>query len=160
MLRGNKFTRQKVPNTYKKNIEDGTLTFRSKWEVEFASFLDNHRHVRKWKMDFPFPYFDQYVSKKNATYYIDFKVHFHDGLIVLFEVKPISSLTEKVKTKSMRYKKIHTHNYLKNISKFDSVVNFCKKSKQKFFLVQKDKKKFQFFTWDAKSHRVFPVNEG
>lgn len=158
MLRGNRFTKQKVSNNYKKNKENHFLVFRSKWEVDFANFLDNHKHVKNWRFDFPFPYFDAFVTKRKATYYIDFKVEFNEGTTALFEIKPVSQLKERIKTKSMRYKKIHTYNYLKNISKFDAVVNFCKKSGQKFYLVQREGNKFGFYKWNEKKHIPVKIN--
>ncbi len=147
-----KFTKTKVLNRFSKNKSNTYLTFRSKWEYTFAIYLENSKGVKSWKFDFPFKYYDQYVTKKNTVYYIDFLVEMIDGTKVFFEVKPVSTLTEKVNTKSLKYKKIHTHNYLKNLSKFDSVVRYCQKSKMKFYLVDGSRKSFRYYRWDSSKH--------
>lgn len=147
MPKGNKFRRQKVCNHYNKNTKNAFLIFRSQWEVAFADFLEANKNIKSWEFDFKIMYFDKYVSQKPKPYYVDFRAEFHDGRIVFFEIKPISSLQERVKTKSMRYKKIHNHNYLKNISKFESMVSFCLKSKATFYIVEKKQNKFYYYRW-------------
>lgn len=141
-------------NTYNKNKFQKKICFRSKWEIAFANYIDNHPRVKEWRQDFPFRYYDQFVTKKLTVYYIDFHIIMDTGQNILIEIKPISTLNESVRTKSLRYKKIHEHNYLKNLSKFDSVNQYCRKNKWKFFLVEKTKQNFNYYVWDDKLHKA------
>ena len=153
-----KFKTYWTNNNYKKNKTQSKMCFRSKWEISFANYLDSNDRVVEWKQDFAFKYLDAFVTKKIKTYYIDFKVKFKSGSIIFFEVKPIKSLQERVKTKSIKYKLIHKRNYLLNISKFDSVNSFCKRSKSEFILVEQSRdKKFNFYRWNSKNHTVSKI---
>ena len=154
-----KFTRTKVKNNFKKNTTNTYLTFRSKWEIDFAMYLENHKNIKNWKFDYPFKYLDRFVTKKNTIYYVDFLVEFVNGNKAFFEVKPVSTLKERVNTKSSKYKKIHKHNYLKNLSKFDSITGYCRKTGMKFYLVDKSKKRFKFYTWDPLGHKPVLIME-
>jgi len=152
-----KFKKIWVDNNYRKNKYQTKICFRSKWEILFAKFLDNNENVKSWRQDYPFKYYDQYVSKKISIYYIDFYVIMKDGLNVLIEVKPIKTLNETVRSRSIKFKKIHNHNYLKNISKFESVETYCRVHKWKFFLVDKSGTGFKFYNWDIKHRKAVLV---
>ncbi len=150
-----KFIKIWVDNNFKKNKTNKRMCFRSQWEINFASFLENNPRVVEWEFDFPFKYFDKFVSNKISVYKIDFKVRFSSNEVIYFEVKPVKTLTERVKTKSIKYKKIHTHNMLKNYSKFSAVNSFCKRSNSQFILVNQSRdKKFEFYKWDSKNKTV------
>jgi len=142
-----------VENRYKKNTTQRKLCFRSGWEITFASFLDSNTNVKEWRNDFPIKYKDKYGSQKIKTYYIDFQVFMTDGTTLLCEVKPIKTLELRVNTRSMRYKRIHMTNLLKNYSKFETCESFCRKIKWKFFLVEKEEHKFRFYRWDITNKR-------
>ena len=146
-----------VENHYKKNLTQRKLCFRSNWEIAFANFLDSNTNVKEWRNDFPIKYKDKYGSQKIKTYYVDFKVDMTDGTTLLCEVKPTHTLELRVNTKSMRYKRIHTTNYLKNLAKFETVELFCRKIGWKFFLVEKEEHKFRFYRWDITNKRAFPI---
>jgi hypothetical protein len=144
-----------VENHYKKNTTQQHLCFRSNWELSFASFLDFNTNVVSWQSDYRIKYFDKFNSPpKVRIYLVDFKVEMNDGATLLCEVKPLKSLEQRVKTNSMRYKRIHTTNLLKNYSKFETVELFCQKIGWRFFLVQKEEKGFKFYSWNIKDKRV------
>lgn len=150
------FKRTIVENRFKKNTIQRTLTFRSNWEVLFANFLDFNTNVKEWVSDYPIKYRDRFGTQRVKTYYIDFKVGMTDGSILLVEVKPIKSLQMRIKTESVRYKRIHTTNYLKNLSKFETVELFCRKMNWEFFLVEKSSDRgFKFYRWDME--KKYPV---
>jgi len=152
------FKRTILENHYNKNSTQQKLCFRSNWEINFASFLDNNTNVLDWKNDFPIRYLDKFSHPpKVRTYLIDFKVQMTDGNTLLCEVKPLKSLQMRVQTNSMRYKRIHTTNYLKNLAKFETVELFCRKIGWKFFLVQKEGHGFRFYRWDIQNKKVIPV---
>lgn len=148
------FKRIIVENHYKKNPTQRTICFRSGWESSFASFLDNNINVKNWENDFRIKYLDKFNSPpKVRTYLIDFKVQMNDGSTLLCEVKPLKSLIKRVSTNSMRYKRIHTTNYLKNLSKFETVETFCQKIGWKFFIIEKDGHNFKFYRWNVKNQQ-------
>jgi hypothetical protein len=142
-----------IETHYTKNKTQQKVCFRSNWEINFASFLDSNTNVKEWRNDFPIKYKDRYGSQKIKTYFIDFQVFMNDGTTLLCEVKPIKTLELRVNTKSMRYKRIHTSNLLKNYSKFETVELFCKKIGWRFFLIEKQDHHFQFFKWDIQAKK-------
>lgn len=145
-----KFKRTIIENKFKKNIIQKKLIFRSSWEIKFANFLENNKNVKNWRNDHLFKYMDNKgVIRK---YYIDFHIIMNNGDNLLIEVKPISSLKKRVKTKSFRYKIIHSTNLLKNIFKFDGVENYCRKTKNwRFYLTQYKRNTFYFYKWNIKN---------
>ena len=151
------FKRIIVKNRFQKNHAQKSLTFRSNWEVAFANFLDGNKNVKECKNDYPMRYRDKFNTQKLKTYYIDFFVNMTDGTTMLIEVKPLKSLQMRVTTKSIRYKQIHTTNYLKNLAKFEMVEMFCQKMKWKFFLTEKGDSGFKFYRWDISNKKPVSV---
>ena len=152
------FKRTIIENKYQKNTTQRTICFRSGWEFSFAAFIDSNTNVKTWKSDFKIKYLDKFNSPpKVRTYLIDFKVFMADGSTLLVEVKPLSSLKMRVSTKSMRFKRIHTTNYLKNLAKFETTELFCQKIGWKFYLAQKEARGFKFFQWSIKDKRAVSV---
>lgn len=152
------FKRILVENHYKKNPTQRTICFRSNWEVSFAGFLDSNTNVASWESDYRIKYLDKFSSPpKVRQYLIDFKVQMTDGATLLIEVKPLKTLETRVKTNSMRYKRIHATNLLKNYGKFETTEMFCRKIGWKFFLAQKEEHLFRFYRWDIKSRRPIIV---
>jgi len=152
------FKRIIVENCYQKNKTQQHICFRSNWEISFANFLDSNRNVALWESDFRIKYLDKFnPPPKIRTYLIDFKIQMTDGSILLCEVKPLKDLEARVQTKSARYKRIHTTNYLKNLSKFETVEIFCRKSGWKFFIVSKEEHHFRFYRWDIQNKRAIIV---
>jgi hypothetical protein len=141
-----------VENHYKKNFKQRKIICRSNWEMSFISFLERNDKVKEWVSEYPIKYFDtSTVPNKIRKYYIDFFVTLVDGHRVFFEVKPLSNLQERVNTKSMRYKHIHTTNYLKNVAKFNTLQSFCQRSGMNFYIVEKKETHFNFYEWDIKT---------
>ena len=152
------FKRIIIENHFHKNISQKSICFRSNWEITFANFLDSNKNVTAWKNDFHIKYLDKFNSPpKIRTYLIDFFVTMADGSNLLIEVKPLKSLQERVITKSTRYKRIHTTNYLKNLAKFETVELFCRKMNWKFFLAEKGDPGFKFYKWDIGSKKPILV---
>lgn len=152
------FKRIIIENNYRKNLTQQKLTFRSGWELSFASFLDSNNNVKTWESDYRIKYLDKFSHPpKVRQYLIDFFVTMTDGATLLVEIKPIKTLDVRVSTKSMRFKRIHTTNLLKNYSKFETVEVFCRKAGWKFFLAQKEGHIFRFFRWDIKNKKAIPI---
>jgi hypothetical protein len=146
-----------IENHYKKNTTQRKLCFRSGWEIKFSSFLDSNTNVKSWRNDYPIKYQDKYNSQKIKTYFVDFKIEMVDGSTMLVEVKPLKSLQPRVETHSMRFKRIHTSNYLKNLGKFETVELFCRRIGWKFFIASKGEHTFRFYTWDIKNRRPVSI---
>jgi hypothetical protein len=152
------FKRIIIDNHYKKNLKQRKIIFRSLWELAFANFLDNNNNVKSWENDFKIKYLDKFNSPpKIRIYLVDFKIIMNDDSTLLVEVKPLRSLQERVETKSFRYKLIHTTNYLKNLSKFETVELFCRKIGWKFYLAEKQEHHFKFFRWDITNKKPVPI---
>ena len=152
------FKRFIIDNTFKKNITQRRLIFRSNWEVKFAHFLDNNNNVKYWKNDFLIKFKDRFIDQKIHKYYVDFYVEMMNNDILLIEIKPMDSLKRRVETKSVRYKVIHDSNYKKNLCKFESVNLLCKRNKWKFYLCEFKNNIFKFYVWniiEKKPERVF-----
>lgn len=115
--------------------------------------MDSNKNVKSWQNDFRLSYKDKYGSQRIKSYYVDFKIELTDGATILCEVKPIKSLQLRVQTRSMRFKRIHIENLLKNYSKFETAEMFCRKIGWRFFLVEKQDHHFQFFKWDIQTKK-------
>jgi len=146
-----------VENKFRKNTTQRRLCFRSGWEVSFANFLDNNNNVKSWQNDFRLPYKDKYGTQKIKSYYVDFKIELTDGATILCEVKPIKSLKPRAQTRSIRFKRIHTTNYLKNLAKFETTELFCRRMGWRFFLVEKQEHRFKFYKWDVQNKTAVPI---
>lgn len=139
-----------LENKFNKNKSQRKILFRSNWEIAFANYIDKIDNITEWKNDVIIKYQDKYIDNKVKKYYVDFFLKSKDGYNYFIEIKPLSSLEKRANTKSMRYKVIHTTNYLKNISKFDKMAQLCDANKNcRFFIVDKSINGFNFHIWDS-----------
>lgn len=81
----------------------GEVYFRSKWEANYAVYLDwlvKQKQIKDWEYESE-NYFFEGIKLGNNSYRPDFKVFLNDGKFELHEVKGFMSSDGKVKLKRM-----------------------------------------------------------
>ena len=74
------------PNKY--NGDHTNIVFRSSWELSFMRWLDMNPDVDTWvSEETVIPYISP-VDDKQHRYFVDFKVKFKNGKVLLIEIKP------------------------------------------------------------------------
>ncbi len=89
------------------DINGTTIYFRSKWEANYALYLDflvDHKEILKWEYE-PDTFMFDAIKLGTRSYTPDFKVFAFDGTFVYHEVK--GYMDSKSKTKLKRMKKYH-----------------------------------------------------
>jgi len=113
------------------DINGKVMYFRSKWEVNYALYLDflkKNKQIRDWKYEvkvFEFP-----VKHGTTRYLPDFQVEENNGDIVYHEVK--GYMTSKAKTQLSRMKKYYPEikvllidqEQIKALNKFKKLLKF------------------------------------
>ena len=117
------------------------IKWRSMWEKKLLVHLDNNPHVKWYSYEtVVIPYKSSADGGKQRRYYMDFIVHYNNGMTALIEVKPHHEtiqpsvpkrLTEKAKTK---YSKT-AYTYRVNQDKWKAAEAFCKSKGWKFFIL-------------------------
>lgn len=81
--------------------------FRSKWEYDYALYLEllkKHKQIKEWEYE-PETFWFEAIKRGVRSYLPDFKITEKDGSIVFHEVKGF--MDAKSKTKLTRMKKYH-----------------------------------------------------
>ena len=74
------------PNKY--NGDHTKIVFRSSWELSFMRWLDMNPDVDTWvSEETVIPYISP-VDDRQHRYFVDFKVKFKNGKVLLIEIKP------------------------------------------------------------------------
>ncbi len=117
------------------------IKWRSKWEYTFLKHLDANPHVVWYSYETVIiPYKSTADGGKTRRYYMDFIVHYDNGLTCLLEVKPDKEtkepskpkrLTEKTKT---NYAK-QAYTYQVNLDKWKTAEAYCRDKGWKFFIL-------------------------
>ena len=64
-------------------------TFRSSWELAFASTIDRSLAVRGWASEpFSIPYYNP-IKKRQSIYWPDFVIEYTNGFVMIVEIKPM-----------------------------------------------------------------------
>jgi hypothetical protein len=120
----------KNPEKYAGDIKK--MTFRSSWEVIFASALDTSPAVSKWVSE-PKTLNIRYrnpFTQQSSVYWPDFLVQYVDGSIELIEIKPAKeALGMKAKN---TYDKL---SLIRNACKWAAAAEFAKKIGARFRVV-------------------------
>jgi len=85
----------------------GTMYFRSKWEANYALYLDwllKQEQILEWEYE-PQPFYEFPIKHGTTRYLPDFRVYNNDGSWYLVEIKGYSQGMVKLK----RMKKYHPH---------------------------------------------------
>ena len=117
------------------------IHWKSLWEKKVLMHLDLNPHVVWYSYEtIVIPYKSSADKGKSRRYYMDFIVHYDNGLTCLIEVKPYHEtlapsvptiLTERAKVK---YSK-QAYTYTVNQDKWKAANAFCKKKGWRFFLL-------------------------
>jgi len=130
----------KIPEKYLGDVSD--IQFRSKWEYKFCYYCDYEESVEKWScetIEIPYNFIEneQYVTK---TYIPDFWVKFKNGDEFIIEVKPYKQIVEPIPPKNSSIKSLEGYEYrlreyLKNMLKWESAEEYCKRRGLTFYLL-------------------------
>lgn len=99
------FGSDNYPNIHRGNYENskGTMYFRSKWEANYALFLDflvRQKEIKEWEYEVDVFIFEK-IKFGTRSYRPDFKVFNHDGSFEYHEVKGYMDGKSKTKLKRM-----------------------------------------------------------
>lgn len=118
--------RYKVINPDKYKGDHTNVVYRSKWELYCFQWCDNTADIVEWSSEeviIPY-YYD--VDKKYHRYFMDLKIKFKNGKILLVEIKPEKETqVPKRPDKSKRYI-TESLTYIKNQCKWKAAETFAK----------------------------------
>jgi hypothetical protein len=145
-------------NHKKKYVGDlNNIVLRSSWERDFFEILIRNPNVLKVSSEeVIIPYYFS-VDKKMHRYYPDFwfELKKENGEIkrYLVEVKPYAQTQKPVRKSTRRQSEIkyrrELFTYMKNLSKWQSAINFCINKDWKFiFLTERSGEKGKWKLWD------------
>jgi hypothetical protein len=86
------------------NINGTEMYFRSKWEANYALFLDflvDHKEIIKWEFE-PVTFVFEKIQFGTRSYTPDFKVFNKDGSVEYHEIKGYMDSKSKTKLKRMK----------------------------------------------------------
>lgn len=116
----------KVKNPSKYRGDPGNVVYRSGWELYCFTWCDRNQDIVEWSSEeIVIPYFYE-VDKKYHRYFVDLKIKFSSGKVVLVEIKPEKETTPPKKPdRSKRYITEAT-TYVKNINKWKAAEQVAK----------------------------------
>lgn len=95
--------------TYTSTKTGRAMVYRSGWELELMQHLDADPEVTDYLYEGVIvPYFRSQRSRKVSKYFVDFKVEYKDGRVVLYEVKSSSFVGRRL-----------------NLKKFEACRSYC-----------------------------------
>lgn len=116
----------KVKNHSKYKGDPTNVVYRSGWEKSCMMFFDTNKDVKEWSSEeVVIPYLYE-VDKRYHRYFMDFKVTWNDGRVVLIEVKPHKETQPP--TGNRRTKRYITEGFtfVKNQNKWAAANEFAK----------------------------------
>ena len=141
---------------YKGNSQN--ITLRSSWERDFFQMLMENPKVLSFSSEeVVIPYYFS-CDKKMHRYYMDFwfKIQKENGDIkeYLLEVKPFAQTQKPIKnskrkSSELKYRR-EMFTYMKNLSKWQAAVNYCKNKGWEFMLLTDGRasiKKYKLWHW-------------
>ena len=116
----------KVKNPKKYKGDFTNVVYRSGWELKVFIWCDNNDDVREWSSEeIVVPYFYQ-VDKKYHRYFVDLKIKYKSGKVVLVEIKPEKE-TELPQGQKRTKKYINEAlTYVKNMNKWEAADSYAK----------------------------------
>lgn len=122
----------KVKNIRKYRGNPDKVVYRSHWEKMVFLWCDKHDEITEWSSEETVvPYYYE-VDKRYHRYFVDLKIKFNTGEVILVEIKPAKE-TEPPKRpdKSKRYIN-EAMTYVKNMNKWEAADTFAKDRGWKF----------------------------
>jgi len=115
-----------IKNKSKYRGDITNVVYRSLWEKAVFNWCDHNPNILYWQSEETVvPYYYE-VDKKYHRYFIDLKIKYKDGKVILVEIKP-KGQTEPP-TGSRRTKKFISEamTYVKNMNKWEAADSFAK----------------------------------
>ena len=124
------------PKNPQKYDGDSRITYRSLWERGLMIWCDDNAEVKRWSSEqVVIPYISP-VDNRAHRYYMDFKIEFTTGNILLVEVKPEYQTVPPVKAKHRKSSKFLTEakTFAVNDAKWNAAERYAKKRGWKFVI--------------------------
>jgi len=117
----------KVKKPEKYDGDFNNVVYRSLWERQFFRWCEERDEVVRWSSESVVIPYRCKTDNRMHRYFVDVKVKFKDGRVVLIEIKPDHQTKppEKGKRKTQKYLK-EVLTYGKNISKWEAARKYCK----------------------------------
>lgn len=124
-----------TPKNPAKYEDDHTnIVYRSSWELSLMKWLDMNPDVVSWSSEsVVIPYISP-IDDRPHRYFVDFKVKFKNGKVLLIEVKPDHQTKKPVAKKGKRKSVIlnEAHTYGVNWAKWKAAERFAEERGWKF----------------------------
>jgi len=128
------------PRNPKKYIGDpNNIIYRSRWELVFMNYLDNHSDVKQWASEeLHIPYMSP-VDNKPHRYFPDFwvkKIN-REGKedIVLIEIKPLAQTKRPTQSKNSKRYLYEMKTWAINSAKWEAAQKYCDKKGWEFMII-------------------------
>ena len=124
--------RYTVKHKSKYSGDSTQVIYRSMWEKHCFVWCDSNPTIKSWSSEeIVVPYYYD-IDKKYHRYFVDLKIYFKTGEVILVEIKP-KRQTEppKGKRKTKAYMN-EAFEYVKNMNKWEAAESYCKDRKWKF----------------------------
>lgn len=110
---------------YKGDPDD--ITYRSSWELKVFQWCDKNVDVVKWHSECTVITYLCATDKKFHRYFMDLKIQFADGRILLVEIKPKKETKAPRKKGNMLKYLTEVNTYMKNVSKWTAAKKYADK---------------------------------
>jgi hypothetical protein len=102
------------------------IVYRSLWERQLFRWLDEHSFIKSWSSEEVVIPYRCKTDGRIHRYFVDVKLQFADGRIMLIEVKPSKEVSPPKNTgrKTRRYI-TEVMTYAKNISKWEAAAEYA-----------------------------------
>jgi hypothetical protein len=109
------------------------ITYRSLWERQLFRWLDDQSFIKSWSSEETVVPYRCKTDGKIHRYFVDVKLEFTDGRVLLVEVKPKKEM-EPPKTPKVKTRRFITEvmTYAKNISKWEAAKEYAEDRGWKF----------------------------
>jgi hypothetical protein len=121
----------KNPHKYRGDVMN--ITYRSLWERQLFRWLDDQSFIKTWSSEETIVPYRCKTDGKIHRYFVDVKLEFTDGRVLLVEVKPKKEM-EPPKTPKVKTRRFITEvmTYAKNISKWEAAKEYAEDRGWKF----------------------------
>ena len=118
-----KFT-PKNPSKYKGDVTN--IVYRSLWERQFFRWLDERDFIKSWSSEEVVVPYRCKTDGQIHRYFVDAKIEFVDGRVLLIEIKPKKE-TREPKKPGRTSKRYITEclTYVKNLSKWEAATEYA-----------------------------------
>lgn len=115
-----------VVNPGKYEGDSTNVIYRSSWEAQVFKWLDLNPNVESWGSEvIAIPYICK-TDGKQHRYFVDLKVRFKSGKVVLVEIKPKAQTKPPEKRRKTKKYIEEVMTYAKNVSKWQSATQYAK----------------------------------